>query len=158
MVVGTDYTDLDDDGITLQRDLFMRYFLDPALATENKMVFWFNTNQDVLRDSVPGEVYDSEQVYRASFSYPLPDELTVVRSTPADPAFPGMIHTETESYGSKATVVNTGIVRFGIPEVYSTVSFTSSGVSFNMLGLGAGGNEAQLQTEMSTEGEDYFLF
>ena len=158
MVVGTDYTDLVDDGVTLQRDLFMRYFLDPALATENRMVFWFNTNQDDLRESVPGETYDSEQVYKASFSYPLPNELNVVVSTPTDRAFPGMNHTEAESYGSKATVVNTGIVRFGIPEVYSTVSFTSSGVSFNMLGLGAGGNAAQLQTEMSTEGEDYFLF
>jgi len=165
LVAGTDYTDNDLDSRTLQRDVYMRYFLDPSLATENRMVFWFNRNELAastdavkwVRSSVPGETYDSEQNYKASFSYPLPNELNVVVSTPTDPAFPGMLHEETETYGGKFTVVNTGIVRFGIPEIESAQPFYGSGVSFNMLGLGAGSNPVQLQTEMATEGEDYLF-
>lgn len=159
LVSGTDFTDTVVDGVTLQRDVYMRYFLDESLATENKMVFWFNTNEDVVRASVPGEVYDSEQNYLASFSVPLKNELNIITSTPDSPAFPGMApHEEAETYGAKFVVKNTGILRFGIPEVQSVLPFRSSGVSFNMVGLGAGGNDAQLQTEMATEGEDYFLF
>jgi len=182
LVSGIDFTQTTGIAPTLQRDVYMRYFLDPSLATENRMVFWFNFNAgsytgaaaaalgygntaSVVRPgTAAGETYDSEQVYRNSFSVPLPDELNVVVSTPAAPAFPGMLHTEQEAY-SGATVVNTGIVRFGIPEAVaisiqpagqnSNVPFVASGVSFNMLGLGAGGNAAQLQTEMSTQGPAY---
>lgn len=157
LLSGTDFTDeMVNDGARFRRDIYMRYFLDPALSTENKMVFWFNSNEDTIRGGavkpVDGETYDSQQAYKNSFSTVLPDELNIVTSTPADPKFPGMIHTETDPAG---TVVNTGIIRFGIPEVESTVSFTSSGVTFNMVGLGAGANAAQLQTEMATEGEEF---
>jgi hypothetical protein len=171
-----------------QRDVYMRYFLDPALATENRMVFWFNLNSgDYNTDGTSrlgynslngygtsplvltqnriaaGETYDSEQVYRNSFSLPLPNELNILTSTPSAPRFPGMLHSETERY-SGFTVVNSGIIRFGIPEAWLRVAttnasqptpFVSSGVSFNMLGLGASGNAAQLQTEMSTVGPAY---
>lgn len=159
LVSGTDFTDpFITDNIRFRRDIYMRYFLDPALATENRMVFWFNDNEPVIRGTetaprVGGETYDSEQNYKFSFTIGLPAELNIITSTPAKPAFPGMIHTETETGG--ATVVNTGIVRLGIPEIESTVPFTSSGVTFNMVGLGAGSNAAQLQTEMATEGEDF---
>jgi len=156
LVSGTDFTDPVIGGSRFRRDIYMRYFLDPALATENKMVFWFNSNEDAVRGGsskpVAGETYNSEQVYINSFSTVLPNELNIVTSTPTAPAFPGMIHTETDVLG---TVVNTGIIRFGVPEVESTVPFTSSGVTFNMLGLGAGDNATQLQTEMATEGEDF---
>jgi hypothetical protein len=180
LLSGTNFSDI--DGASAQRrDVFMRYFLDPALATENRMVFWFNFNQGTLGASAgynatngfgngfsvtqsrnaAGETYDSEQVYRNSFSVSLPDELNILVSTPAAPAFPGMIHEEVEAY-SGATVVNTGIVRLGIPEAVlassseiSTTPWVSSGVSFNMLGLGAGGNATQLQTEMATQGPVY---
>jgi hypothetical protein len=112
----------------------MRYFLDPALATENRMVFWFNNNSGTLSSAaggytggngfpgtvnlvqdrnVAGETYDSEQVYRNSFSVTLPNELNIIRSTPTAPAFPGMIHTSVEA-ATGVTVVNSGIVRFGI--------------------------------------------
>jgi hypothetical protein len=170
----------------LRRDVYMRYFLDPGLATENRMVFWFNNNSGSFaaaglgytgangfpgavslvqnRNNVSGESFDSEQVYRNSFSINLPDELNLIRSTPTAPAFPGMIHESVESY-SGVTVVNTGIVRFGIPEAVlttntagterSTAPFVSSGVSFNLLGLGAGAAAAQLQTEMATVGPAY---
>jgi hypothetical protein len=169
----------------LRRDVYMRYFLDPALATENRMVFWFNNNSGsfsaaslgytagngypgvvslVQNRNAAGETYDSEQVYRNSFSRNLPDELNIIRSTPTAPAFPGMIHSSVEAY-SGVTVVNTGIVRFGIPEAVltansagterSTTPFVSSGVSFNLLGLGAGSAAAQLQTEMATVGPAY---
>ncbi|HRF63378.1 MAG TPA: hypothetical protein PK708_10905 [Candidatus Competibacter sp.] len=160
LVSGTDYT---SQSSGLQRDIYMRYFLDnvtePKLAVGNAMVFWFNTNQDTLRAAVPGETYDSEQNYLASFSVALKNELNILVSTPAKPAFPGMLHQETETYGSKFTVVNTGIVRFGIPEVQSAYPFTSSGVAFNLLGLAPDGDETktQLQTEMATEGEDYLF-
>jgi len=156
LISGTDFTDPVIGGSRFRRDIYMRYFLDPALATENKMVFWFNSNEPSIRggDSKPvaGETYNSEQVYMNSFSTVLPYELNIVVSTPTAPAFPGMIHTETDVLG---TVVNTGVIRFGVPEVESTVPFTSSGVTFNMLGLGAGDNATQLQTEMATEGEDF---
>jgi hypothetical protein len=171
----------------LRRDVYMRYFLDPALATENRMVFWFNNNSgtfgaaglgytpengygfpapvSLVQDrNAAGETYDSEQVYRNSFSRNLPDELNIIRSTPTNPAFPGMIHSSVEAY-SGVTVVNSGIVRFGIPEAVltrnsagterSTAPFASSGVSFNLLGLGAGAAAAQLQTEMATVGPAY---
>ena len=160
LVSGTDYTSQNSG---LQRDIYMRYFLDnvtePKLAVGNAMVFWFNTNQDTLRAAVPGETYDSEQNYLASFSVALKNELNILVSTPAKPAFPGMLHQETETYGSKFTVVNTGIVRFGVPEVQSAYPFTSSGVAFNLLGLAPNGDETrtQLQTEMATEGEDYLF-
>jgi hypothetical protein len=180
LLSGTNFSDI-DRGAAQRRDVFMRYFLDPALATENRMVFWFNFNQGTLGASAgynatngfgngfsvtqsrnaAGETYDSEQVYRNSFSVSLPDELNILVSTPAAPAFPGMIHEEVEAY-SGATVVNTGIVRLGIPEAVlaasaeiSTTPWVSSGVSFNMLGLGAGGNATQLQTEMATQGPVY---
>jgi hypothetical protein len=169
----------------LRRDVYMRYFLDPALATENRMVFWFNNNSGTFgaaglgytpgngyglpapvslvqdRSAVAGETYDSEQVYRNSFSISFPNELNIVRSTPTAPAFPGMLHASVEA-ATGVEVVNTGIVRFGIPEAVltrntagterSTAPFASSGVSFNLLGLGAGGAAAQLQTEMATVG------
>lgn len=174
----------------LRRDVYMRYFLDPKLATENRMVFWFNNNSGSVaaaslgytagngyagvvslvqtRNNVAGETYDSEQIYRNSFSISLPDELNILRSYPpgveTGPRFPGMIHESVEPY-SGATVVNTGIVRFGIPEAvltansagtqFSTKPFVSSGVSFNLLGLGAGAAAAQLQTEMATVGPAY---
>jgi hypothetical protein len=187
LVSGIDFTQTVGPAPTLQRDVYMRYFLDPALATENRMVFWFNFNAGaydsparagalgylntaslVRGPDAAGETYDSEQVYRNSFSVPLPDELNILVSYPpgvlTGPKFPGMVHTETEAY-SGATVVNTGIVRFGIPEAVaiavnppdtnSGVPFVASGVSFNMLGLGAGVNAAQLQTEMSTQGPAY---
>ncbi|NTU63202.1 MAG: hypothetical protein HGB05_07320 [Chloroflexi bacterium] len=162
LLSGTDFTHVnaeDPSDVTAgQRDVYMRYFLDPALATENRMVFWFNFNATRV---AAGETYDSEQVYRSSFSVDLGNELTILRSTPTDPRFPGMLHEEEESY-SGATVKNTGIVRLGVPEfvsatggVNSNVPFLSSGVSFNMLGLGAGAAAAQLQTEMSTVGPAY---
>jgi hypothetical protein len=187
LLSGTDFTHVNvakpSDVSPLQRDVYMRYFLDPTLATENRMVFWFNFNAgsydsggaaalgysntgSVRRSgSAPGETYDSEQVYKSSFTITLADELNIIVSTPAKPAFPGMLHSETEAYSGK-TVVNTGIVRFGIPEAVATVAnsspavnsnvpFVSSGVSFNMLGLGAGNNAAQLQTEMATVGPAY---
>ncbi|MER2558884.1 MAG: hypothetical protein ABTQ93_15615 [Candidatus Competibacter denitrificans] len=163
LVSGTDFTDTLVNNVRRQRDVYMRYFLDnvtePKLAVNNSMVFWFNSNEDTVRASVPGETYDSEQNYLASFSVPLKDELNVIVSTPDKPAFPGMLHEETETYGGKFKVVNTGIVRLGIPEVESTLSFTSSGVSFNMLGLSPNGDASrvQVQTEMATEGEDYIF-
>lgn len=152
LVAGTDYTS--KPGGT-HRDLYMRYFLDPALASANNMVFWFNNNQDDLRANVPGETYDSEQNYVASFSYPLKDELNVITHTPSAPAFPGMIHQETETYGSKFTVVNTGIIRLGIPEYKSEIGYYSSGVAFNLLSLGGSDNGYQIQTEMATESASY---
>lgn len=180
LVTGNDFTQLTGTAPNVQRDIYMRYFLDPALATENRMVFWFNFNAGsydavgaaalgypntagVIRSpSVAGETYDSEQVYRNSFSITLPYELNILVSRPSAPLFPGMIHTETEAY-SGATVVNTGVLRFGVPQAValanattnSGVPFVSSGVSFNMLGLGASGNAAQLQTEMATLGPAY---
>ena len=180
LVTGNDFTQLAGTAPDVQRDVYMRYFLDPALATENRMVFWFNFNAGaynaaqaaalgypntfgLIRDpAVAGETYDSEQVYRNSFSITLPYELNILVSKPSAPLFPGMIHTETEAY-SQATVVNTGVLRFGVPQAValanattnSSVPFVSSGVSFNMLGLGASGNAAQLQTEMATLGPAY---
>lgn len=181
LVSGNDFTQVSGTA-TLKRDVYMRYFLDPSLATENRMVFWFNFNSGTYNQAgaaalgyvntasltqvrnAAGETYDSEQVYKNSFSQSLPYELNVLVSTPTDPAFPGMLHTETEAY-SGTEVVNTGILRFGIPEAVaisvdpastnSGIPFVSSGVSFNMLGLGAAGNAAQLQTEMSTVGPAY---
>lgn len=158
LVVGSDFTDTSVIPALRQRDVYMRYFLDPDLAVSNSMVFWFNNNQPEVRASVPGETYDSEQNYLASFSIPLPGELNIIPSTPGNPAFPGMLHSEAETYGEKFTVKNTGIVRFGVPEIKSNLSFTSSGVSFNMLGLAPAQGTVQIQTEMATEGADYFLF
>lgn len=152
LVAGTDYTS-NRDGT--HRDLYMRYFLDEKLATANDMVFWFNTNEDKLRAQVPGETYDSEQNYLASFSIPLKDELNVIRHEPTKPGFPGMLHEETETYGAKFKVTNTGIVRLGIPELTSDVGYYSSGVSFNMLSIGKGANGSQIQTEMATESAAY---
>lgn len=184
LVSGSNFAARAGNNPALRRDVYMRYFLDPALATENRMVFWFNNNSGsfaaaplgytaangypgavtlVQNRNSAGETYDSEQVYRNSFSRNLPDELNIIRSTPTAPAFPGMIHSSVEAY-SGVTVVNTGIVRFGIPEavlvtsttgVNSNVPFASSGVSFNLLGLGAGNVAAQLQTEMATVGPAY---
>lgn len=148
LISGIDFTNPYSNFV---RDIYLRYFLDPALATKNEMVFWFNTN---ATRSSSGETYDSEQVYKRSFSVTLPNELNVIVSTPAVPAFPGMIHSEKEVYTGD-TVVNTGIIRFGVPEYKSTIEWTSSGVVFNMLGLGAGSNAAQLQTEMATEGAEF---
>ena len=65
-----------------------------------------------------------------------------------------MIHTEKE-VATGATVVNTGILRFGVPTENSDVPYSTSGVAFNMLSLGAGSNAKQLQTEMATEGAEY---
>ena len=130
----------------------MRYFLDPALSNGNDMVFWFNSNQDAVRGAVPLETFDSEQVYQYSYTTGLPNELNVVASTPTAPAFPGMIHTETEANG--ATVVNTGLTNFYVGQVNSSVDWLSSGVAFNMLALGAGDNAAQVQTEMATASAD----
>lgn len=160
LVTGIDYTDTSGAPGVRQRDVYMRYFLDPSLAQSNDMVFWFNNNQPEVRASVPGETYDSEQNYQASFSWPLPQELNLIRTTPTVPKLPGMIHEEVETYGSKFTVVNTGVLRFGVPEVKSTVPYTSSGVAFNMLGLtpDPATQPVQLQTEMATEGADYTLF
>ena len=134
------------------QDIVMRYFLDPALAKGNSMVFWFNSNQPGVRGSVPIETFDSEQVYQYSYTSSLPAELNVVTSTPTTPAFPGMIHTEKEANGE--TVVNTGLTNFYVPQVNSTVQWLSSGVAFNMLALGAGANPAQIQTEMATASAD----
>lgn len=181
LLSGTDFTQIYGGSLS-QRDVYMRYFLDPALATENRMVFWFNFNAGSYnatqsatlgypnttsitqnRVNTAGETYDSEQVYKNSFSVDLSKELNILVSTPSAPAFPGMLHSETEAYSGKA-VANSGIIRFGIPQAVaissitnqnSGVPFTSSGVSFNMLGLGVGGNAAQLQTEMSTQGPAY---
>lgn len=159
LVVGTDFTDYVRDGVTVTRDIYTRYFLDPALATRNDLVFWFNNNQDVVRAGVPGENYDSEQVYRASYTVPMPNEVNVITLKPNDPTniIPATSHSETESYdtASKFTVVNTGILRFGVPQVESTVSWASSGVSFNLISLGSGGNASQVQTELTTEGSSY---
>lgn len=180
LVTGNDFTQLSGTAANVQRDVYMRYFLDPALATQNQMVFWFNFNAGVYdaagaaglgytntvslvrNPTVAGETYDSEQVYKNSFSINIPDELNILTSTPTAPLFPGMIHSETEAY-SGVTVVNTGILRFGVPQAVALVNattnsgvpFVSSGVSFNMLGLGASGNAAQLQTEMATLGPAY---
>lgn len=192
LLSGTNFTHTGDQ-TPRAREIFMRYFLDEALATENRMVFWFNFNAGTYENSAVGalgypyappnlvtlsqartaggEVYNSEQTSLASISATLNDELNVLVSTPTAPYFPGMTrHTETEGYTDLANptafaVKNTGIVRFRIPEAVmawrtastdpaqnSNVSFVSSGVSFNMVGLGAGGNPTQLQTEMSTEG------
>lgn len=171
LVAGTDYTDIIADSATRQRDIYMRYFLDPSLATSNTMVFWFNSNSTsrtapdgttvpALRGTVAGETYDSEQNYMASFSVPIVNELNLLASNPTTPAFPGMLHQETEVYGGKFTVVNTGIIRFGVPEEKSNVSYSSSGVAFNMLGLSPdpATQPVQLQTEMATEGAEYPLF
>ncbi|MDS4028949.1 MAG: hypothetical protein RKO66_02595 [Candidatus Contendobacter sp.] len=132
------------------RDVYIRYFLDPALATENRMVFWFNTNNSAR--VAAGETYNSEQVYMRSFSYPLVEELNLIVSTPSDPKIPGMIHEELDN---GQLVKNTGVIRFGVPEVQSGIEWSSSGVVFNMLGLAAPGNPQQLQTEMATEGSEY---
>jgi hypothetical protein len=144
------------------RDIYMRYFLDPALSSGNAMVFWFNKN--TLGDSgirnnnrVFGETYDSEQVYKANFGISLPYELNVVTLSSALTAknpIPGLFHEEKE-VATGATVVNTGILRFGVPMEDSDVPYSTSGVAFNMLSLGAGANAKQLQTEMATEGPAY---
>ena len=181
LLSGSDFTHLGNN-VPGQRDVYMRYFLDPALATENRMVFWFNWNSGSYneaqsaalgytgtssisqrRENTAGETYDSEQVYKNSFSLDLSKELNIKISTPTAPAFPGMLHSETEAYSGK-TVVNSGVIRFGVPEAIgiskstgnnSNIPFASSGVSFNMLGLGVGSNAAQLQTEMATHGPAY---
>jgi hypothetical protein len=151
---GVSFTD--NESADRYQNIIMRYFLDPGLARFNNMVFWFNTNAARL---VPLETFDSEQVYQFSFTTNLPDELNIIASTPANPAFPGMIHESTETLGpnspvSNPLVINTGLVHFYIPQLKSTVSWASSGISFNLLGLGAGGNAAQVQTEMSTAAGD----
>lgn len=155
LVSGIDFT---HDGSGYVRDVYMRYFLDPALSTGNDLVFWFNKNAiDGIRDNkqVFGETYDSEQVYKANFGVSLPLELNVVLLTPtATNPIPGLIHTEKE-VATGATVVNTGILRFGVPTENSDVPYSTSGVAFNMLSLGAGSNAKQLQTEMATEGAEY---
>lgn len=151
LVRGIDFTNASSAPSTYQ-DIVMRYFLDPALSNGNDMVFWFNSNQDTVRGAVPLETFDSEQVYQYSYTTGLPNELNVVASTPTAPAFPGMIHTETEANG--ATVVNTGLTNFYVGQVNSSVDWLSSGVAFNMLALGAGDNAAQVQTEMATASAD----
>lgn len=165
LVRGIDYTNY--SAALMYQDIVMRYFLDPALSRGNSMVFWFNSNQGAvanndltrcveaipgIRNRVPLETFDSEQVYQYSYTTCLPNELNVITSTPTAPAFPGMIHTETESGG--ATVVNTGLVNIYVPQVNSTVEWLSSGVAFNLLALGAGANPSQIQTEMATAGAD----
>lgn len=146
------------DGSSYVRDIYMRYFLDPALSSGNALVFWFNKNSiDGIRDDnrVFGETYDSEQVYKANFGISLPYELNIVPLTPPGPnPIPGLIHEEKE-VSTGTTVVNTGILRFGVPLEDSEVPFSTSGVAFNLLSLGAGDNAAQLQTEMATEGASY---
>ncbi|HPE72734.1 MAG TPA: hypothetical protein PK018_11315 [Candidatus Competibacter sp.] len=150
LVSGIDYT---NSAAREVRDVYLRYFLDPALATANLMVFWFNTNASAgTGRPTAGETYNSQQVYQRSFTQVLPDELNLLLSTPAAPKFPGMIHEEDDD---GFVVKNTGIIRFGIPEVQSGIEWSSSGVVFNMLGLGAGDNASQLQTEMATEGSEY---
>lgn len=149
---GIDFTNNGPATDVTYQDIVMRYFLDPALSSGNNMVFWFNTNQPGIRGAVPIETFDSEQVYQYSYTIPLPAELNVIASTPAAPAFPGMIHTETEANGEK--VVNTGLTQFYVGQVNSTVEWLSSGVAFNMLALGAGDNAAQVQTEMATASGD----
>jgi len=150
LVSGIDFT---SSAVRQVRDVYIRYFLDPALATVNNMVFWFNNNATLSYPRVAaGETYNSEQVYIRSFSYQLPYELNLVTSTPTAPAFPGMIHEELDA---GALVKNTGVVRFGVPEIQSGIEWAASGVVFNMLGLGAGDNATQLQTEMATEGSEY---
>jgi len=151
LVSGIDYT---NSAVRQVRDVYLRYFLDPSLATLNNMVFWFNYNAPTSSSdrATAGETYDSQQVYQRSFTATFPDELNIITSTPTAPKYPGMIHEEDED---GFTVVNTGIIRFGVPEVQSGIEWSSSGVVFNMLGLGAGANAAQLQTEMATEGSEY---
>jgi hypothetical protein len=153
LVSGIDFT-FNESGYV--RDIYMRYFLDPALSSGNAMVFWFNTNSSGR--AAFGETYDSEQVYKNNFSWPLPDELNIVVNyapgVETGPKFPGMVHEEEEVATGK-TVVNTGIVRFGVPTVESDIEYSSSGVAFNLLSLGGGGNANQLQTEMATEGAEY---
>jgi hypothetical protein len=164
---GIDYTNYYMSSPSTYQDIVMRYFLDPALSRGNSMVFWFNSNQggvannDLtkcqeavpgIRNRVPLETFDSEQVYQFSYTTCLPNELNVITSTPTAPAFPGMIHTETEASG--ATVVNTGLVNMYVPQVNSTVEWLSSGVAFNLLALGAGANPSQIQTEMATASGD----
>lgn len=150
--------DFSQDGSGYVRDIYMRYFLDPALSSMNDMVFWFNKNSiNGIRDGnrVFGETYDSEQVYKANFGISLPYELNIVSLSPTGTnPIPGLIHTETE-VTTGATVVNTGILRFGVPMEDSSTPFSTSGVAFNMLYLGAGSNAKQLQTEMATEGPAY---
>lgn len=148
---GINYTTISVSPVTLYQNIVMRYFLDPALSTGNAFVFWFNSNQDVVRSAVPIETFDSEQVYQFSFTIGLPNELNIIRSTPAAPAFPGMIHSGSDPRGP---VVNTGLVSFYVGQVSSTVPWTSSGIAFNLLSLGAGGNNAQIQTEMATGSYD----
>lgn len=148
LVSGTDFVQTSG---TVQ-DIYVRYFLDPALASENRFVFWFN-NVSSGRTAA-GESYNSEQVYQRNFSQPLPYELNVVVSTPTDPKILGLIHEEKE-LSTGVTVKNTGIIRFGIPEYSSTIPYTSSGVSFNMLGLKSSENQSQFQTEMTTEGAEF---
>jgi len=148
---GIDFTTVQFGTATYYQNIVMRYFLDPALSTRNRMVFWFNTNQDAVRGAVPVETFDSEQVYQFSFTEALPKELNIVDSTPGNPRYPGMIHTGNDPRGS---VVNTGLIHFYVPQVNSTVPYISSGVAFNLLSLGAGGNNAQVQTEMATGGYD----
>ncbi len=147
----TTLTTLPLSTLTRYQNIIMRYFLDPALATTNSTVFWFNSNQDVVRAAVPIETFDSEQVYQFSFTEALPNELTVLTSTTSAPRYPGMLHTENDPRGP---VVNTGLTHFYVPQVNSTVPFISSGVAFNLLSLGAGGNNAQIQTEMATGAYD----
>lgn len=166
LVVGTDFTDLDVNGVIRNRDIYARYFLDPALASKNETVFWFNTN-DAKRIATNGDTYNSEEVQTASWTMPLPYELNVLTSTPTTPATDGkytifgLYHSETEPAdpvtGATFTVVNTGILRFPIPEQESTLSYVSSGVSFQLISLGAstGGNTSQVQTELTTEGAAY---
>jgi hypothetical protein len=152
----------------LYQDILVRYFLDPDLATGNRMVFWFNSNQDALRGplagggaQVPGEVFDSEQIFKFSFSTALNNELNIIGSCATSapcaaraeggPAFPGMFNEATDDRGR---VVNTGLIHFYVPQVNSTVPYISSGLAFNLLELGAGGNDGQIQTEMATGSYD----
>jgi hypothetical protein len=155
LVRGIDFTTAgapNDQSVQLRyQNILMRYFLDNVdskLSEKNEMVFWFNSNQPIVRRAVPVETYNSEQIYQFSYTTALPDELNVIRHTMnPEKVFPGMVNDGTDDRGR---VVNTGFVHFFIPEVKYPVTWYSAGVAFNLLYLAPPGNTAQIQTEMAT--------
>lgn len=147
----------------------MRYFLDPALASANTFVLWFDRNcanpiattfggDGCDRRTVGYESFDSEENFEQSGTIDLSKELNLIRATPTATVFSGLTHSETEA-ATGATVVNTGLIFFRLPE-YNAGLFggsnaddvdISNGVFFTLLELGAGAVADQTQTELAQE-------
>lgn len=126
----------------------LRYFLDPALNGNTRLVTWFPDNS-LARVNMPIFVYDADEV-AVSNNISLPDELNVVDAAsidgtinnPAGHAVPDL------AFGQPA--IDSGFIWMDIAD--GPVTPTSrAGVAFSLIGIGAAGDGFQVQTDLAHE-------